>query len=142
MARLINSFIKNGGVLLCWILPIWRHFFAQQLMLVGTYDKNGNENFTTVSWVSFTYGEPQCLVMSIHGNISAQQNIEEKKQLSATIVTPELLRFMEICGRAKLKERYYKIAKPPTTIGKLLDVPLIEGAKWFMSVVVSHGKVR
>jgi flavin reductase (DIM6/NTAB) family NADH-FMN oxidoreductase RutF len=113
-------------------------FFAQQLMLVGTYDENGKENFSTVSWVSFTLGEPPCLVMSIHGEISVQRNIEKTKRLSATIVTPELLRFMEVCGRAELKERYYDRIKPPITTGKLLDVPLVKDAKWSYECQLYH----
>ena len=73
-------------------------FFTQQLFLIGTYNEDGKENFTPISWVSYTWGQPSCLIISMNGDKQTKRNFERTKQLSATVVTPYLMRFMEICG--------------------------------------------
>ena len=62
-------------------------FFTQQVFLIGTYNEDGKENFAPISWVSYTWGEPGCLIISMHGNKQTKRNFERTKQLSATVVT-------------------------------------------------------
>ena len=42
-------------------------FFTQQLFLIGTYDEDGTAHFAPISWISYTWGEPSCLVISMDG---------------------------------------------------------------------------
>ena len=106
-------------------------FFTQQLFLIGTTNEDGSANFAPISWVSFTWGPPCCLVISINGTTRKKQttqNIERTKVLSATVVTPDLLAFAEQHNRATQREG---ITLPQEfERGKVLDVPLIKGAKW------------
>lgn len=107
-----------------------RCFFTQQLFLIGTYNEDGSENFAPVSWISYTYGEPSCLIISMHGEKQTKRNFERTKKLSATVVTPDLMRFQETCGSKMHKERYYDKEKLEFEKAKVLDVPLIKNAKW------------
>lgn len=106
-------------------------FFTQQLFLIGTYNEDGSPNFAPISWVSFTLGPPACLVVSINGRIRKKQttcNIERTGLISATIVTPDLLPFAEQNNLATYREG---IAIPhEVEQGKVLEVPLLKGAKW------------
>jgi len=113
-------------------------FFTQQVFLIGTYNEDGSENFSPISWVSYTYGQPSCLILSMNGEKQTKKNFERTGQLSATVVTPELMRFMEVCGSKMHKERYYDKEKPQIMKGKLLNVPLIAGSKWSYECQLYH----
>lgn len=106
-------------------------FFTQQLFLIGTYNEDGSANFAPISWISFTGGPPCCLVISISGQARKKQttqNIERTGLLSATIVTPDLLPFMEQHNRATQREG---ISFPQEIEeGRAVHVPLLKDAKW------------
>lgn len=106
-------------------------FFTQQLFLIGTYDEDGAPHFAPISWISFTWGPPCCLVISISGTTRKKQtmiNIERTGLLSATVVTPELLPFAEQCNKATKREN---LSIPMEfEQGRTLKVPLLKGAKW------------
>ena len=106
-------------------------FFTQQLFLIGTYNEDGTPNFAPISWVSFTWGSPSCLVISINGRTRRKQtvvNIARTGILSATIVTPDLLPFVEQNNRATQREGI--LMPQEFEIGKALRVPLLKDAKW------------
>lgn len=102
-------------------------FFAQQVMLIGTYDPDGKERFAPVSWVSYTWGPPPCLVVSIWGVKRTKDNIARTGVFSATVVTPDLLPMIEQFNRGTYqKEKFEKLAYTVQN-GKMLDVPLLVG---------------
>ncbi len=106
-------------------------FFTQQLFLIGTYNEDGSANFAPISWISFTWGPPCCLVISINGITRKKQttmNIERTGVLSATIVTPDLLPFAEQHNRATQRDGVSIVQEIEN--GNVLNVPLLKGAKW------------
>ena len=106
-------------------------FFTQQLFLIGTCNEDGTPDFAPISWVSFTWGPPSCLVISINGRTRKKQtaiNIERTGLLSATIVTPDLLPFAEQHNRATQREDV--LLPQELATGRVLNVPLIKDAKW------------
>lgn len=105
-------------------------FFTQQVFLIGTYDENGGERFAPISWISYTWGEPSCLVISIGGTKRTKENIVRTKLLSATIVTLDLLPFCEQFNRATYNEGKKDTFAYSIENGKILDVPLLAGAKF------------
>lgn len=113
-------------------------FFTQQVFLIGTYDEDGKENFAPISWVSYTWGRPSCLILSMHGEKQTKRNFERTRQLSATVVTPDLMRFMETCGSKLHKKRFYEKEKVPFVKGSTLDVPLIANSKWSYECELYH----
>lgn len=107
-----------------------RCFFTQPVFLIGTNNEDGSENFAPISWISFTCGEPCCLVISVGGNKQTSYNIQREEMLSATVLTPDLLAFAECCNKATQNDALYKKVKPEFERGKVLNVPLIQGATW------------
>jgi flavin reductase (DIM6/NTAB) family NADH-FMN oxidoreductase RutF len=106
-------------------------FFTQQLFLIGTYNEDGTANFAPISWISFTAGPPCCLVISVYGGERKKQtaqNIERTGLLSATVVTPDLLPFVEQHNLATRREDV--VIPHEVEPGKALNVPLLKGAKW------------
>ena len=105
-----------------------RCFFTQQVFLIGTYDADGSAHFAPISWISWTFGPPACLVISMHGDKRTKTNFERTGMLSATVLTPDLLAFAESNNDATRNAN----AHPEIVIGKgsLLEVPLIADAKF------------
>ena len=105
-----------------------RCFFTQQVFLIGTYDADGSPHFAPISWISWTFGPPACLVISMHGDKRTKANFERTGTLSATVLTPDLLAFAESNNDATRNTN----AHPEIVIGKgnLLEVPLIADAKF------------
>jgi len=106
-------------------------FFTQQLFLIGTYDEDGAPHFAPISWISFTWGPPACLVISISGHVRKKQttqNLLRTGLLSATIVTPDLLPYTEQHNQSTRKDGA-DVAQEIVP-GSVLQVPLIANAKW------------
>ena len=103
-------------------------FFTQQLFLIGTYDDDMEPRYAPISWISYTEGEPSCLVISMYGTKKTKDNISRTGLLSATVVTPDLLPFAEYCNDAT------KSMDSPVEVnsskGNELEVPLIQNAKF------------
>lgn len=102
-------------------------FLTQQVFIIATNDEDGSPHFAPISWISYTYGNPACLVISIGGVKTTKKNIERDKRLSATLVTPDLLPFIEYQNKATMNPDYMCDIKFER--GKVVDVPLIKGAK-------------
>ena len=74
-------------------------FFTQQVYLIGTEDEDTSPRFAPISWVSYSWGSPACLVISIYGTKQTKKNIARTKQLTAAVVTEDMLPFIEQCNR-------------------------------------------
>lgn len=111
------------------VMPTTPCFFTQQLFLIGTCCEDGQPHFAPISWVSYTYGEPCCLIISMNGRKKTKDNAARTKRLSATVVTPDLLPFSEQVATAADKAALIHEAIEVIP-GNVLDVPLIAGAKF------------
>ncbi|ABX42920.1 flavin reductase family protein [Lachnoclostridium phytofermentans] len=105
-------------------------FFTQQVMLIGTYDPDGKERFCPISWVSYTWGPPPCLVVSIWGVKKTKDNIARTGLFSATVLTPDLLPLAEQFNRGTYKKDLFENIQYSTQRGVALDVPLLLDAKY------------
>jgi len=105
-------------------------FFTQQVYLIGTYDEDGKERFAPISWVSYTWGEPPCLVINIWGIKHTKDNIARTGLLSATVLTPDLLPLAEQYNRGTYKKPLWDKLSYAAEEGKSLQVPLLKGAKY------------
>jgi flavin reductase (DIM6/NTAB) family NADH-FMN oxidoreductase RutF len=73
-------------------------FFTQQVFLIGTYNEDGKENFAPISWVSYTWGQPSCLIISMNGNKQTKRNFERTKQLSKEVLIKAIEEADKKCG--------------------------------------------
>ncbi len=64
-------------------------FFTQQVYLIGTEDEDTSPRFAPISWVSYSWGSPACLVISIYGTKQTKKNIARTKQ-AETVQAPML----------------------------------------------------
>lgn len=101
-------------------------FFSQQIMLIGTYDEDGKARFCPISWVSYTWGPPPCLVVSVWGTKQTKKNITRTGIFSATLVTPELLPLCEQFNRNTYKKELFDQLQYTIKEGTKLKVPLLK----------------
>ncbi len=118
--------------------PQSRCFFTQQLFLLGTYNADKSANFAPISWISYTHGQPSCLVISIAGIKQTKENIKRSGLLSATIVTPDLLSFVERFNAATNLTFPKNIPAIQIEQGTVVDAPLIAGAAFCYECQVLH----
>lgn len=111
------------------VTPSTPCFFTQQLFLIGSRNEDGQPHFAPISWVSYTWGEPGCLIISMNGPKKTKDNVTRTRRLSATVVTPDLLPFSEQIAAASDKAALIREAVMVSP-GNVLDVPLIAGSKF------------
>lgn len=116
-------------------------FFTQQLFLIGTEDEDGSPRFAPISWISYTYGPPACLVMSIGGVKRTKANLEKRGQLTAAVVTPELLPFIEQCNSSTYKEKLANLKKPFFVKADEVSAPMVKDAVFTYECEVIDTKV-
>ena len=105
-------------------------FFTQQVMLIGTNDTDGKERFCPISWVSYTWGPPACLVVSIWGVKTTKENIARTGLFSAAVVTPELLPLCEQFNRGTYKKEMFDSLQYETQSRSAFDVPILKASKY------------
>lgn len=105
-------------------------FFTQQVFLIGTYNEDSTENFAPISWISYTWGEPSCLVISINGTKKTKSNIARTGLLSAIIVTPDMLPLIEQFNRSTYYKELFESLNYKVEKGYELNVPLLADSKF------------
>lgn len=105
-------------------------FFTQQIFLIGTYNEDGSENFAPISWISYTHGEPSCLVISINGTKRTKAYITRTGVLSATVVTPDMLPLIEQFNSHTYNKELFDSLDYRIEKGNTLDVPLLSNSKF------------
>lgn len=101
-------------------------FFTQQIMLIGTYDPDDKERFCPISWVSYNWGPPPCLVVSIWGIKQTKENIARTGLFSATVVTPDLLPLCEQFNRGTYKKELFDNLQYEVIHGTVHVVPILK----------------
>lgn len=105
-------------------------FFAQQVMLIGTNDPDGKARFCPISWVSYSWGPPPCLVVSVWGTKRTKENIGRTSLFSATMVTPDLLPLCEQFNRGTYKKELFENLNYEVQSGTALEVPILKDSKY------------
>ncbi len=113
-------------------------FFTQQVFLIGTYDQDGAHHFAPISWISYTGGEPSCLVISMNGTKKTKENVHRDGYLTATVVTPDMLPFCEYCNKATHKPELGSTMKVEVTPASTVHAPLLAHAKFSYECRVIH----
>lgn len=99
-------------------------------MLIGTNDPDGRERFCPISWVSYSWGPPPCLVVSVWGTKRTKENIYRTGLFSATVVTPDLLPLYEQFNRGTYKKELFESLSYEVQAGTALEVPILKGSKY------------
>jgi flavin reductase (DIM6/NTAB) family NADH-FMN oxidoreductase RutF len=73
-------------------------FMPQTVFLLGTYNQDGTPNLCTATSVSYAYGPPESLVVSLFGNSRTRENINRTGSFTANICTSAMGRLADYVG--------------------------------------------
>ena len=111
---------------------------VQPTFLIGTYDAEGNANFAPITWLSVTDDGTQfLLVISMFGDKKTKMNVKETKQLSANLVSTDMLHLLDylgsVTGHDGPKDQFaYGIEK-----GEVVNAPTLDASKWVYELEVA-----
>lgn len=110
---------------------------VQPAFLIGTYDENGTPNFAPITWLSVTNdGDEFILVISMYGTKKTKQNVQRTGQLSANLVSVDMLPLVDylgsVSGHDGMKEELiYGISE-----GIKVRVPTLDDSRWVYELEV------
>jgi flavin reductase (DIM6/NTAB) family NADH-FMN oxidoreductase RutF len=107
---------------------------VQPTFLIGTYDEDGNVDFAPITWVSVTCDNGEnnhfMLVISMFGSKKTKLNVIKTKQLSANLVSTNMLHLVDYFG-SNSGNNGIKDKKPyDYSNGEVLHVPTLDLSKW------------
>lgn len=104
---------------------------VQPAFIIGTYDEEGNVNFAPITWVSVTWDtDHYMLVISMFGSKKTKQNVIKTKQLSANLVSTNMLYLVDYFGSNSGKTGIMDKISYKYCNGKILPVPTLDLSKW------------
>lgn len=104
---------------------------VQPAFLIGTYDEDENVNFAPITWVSVTWDTDHfMLVISMFGSKKTKQNVIKTKQLSANLVSTDMLYLMDYFGSNSGNNGIKDKMLYDYSNGELLHVPTLDLSKW------------
>jgi flavin reductase (DIM6/NTAB) family NADH-FMN oxidoreductase RutF len=73
-------------------------FIPQAVYIAATYNKDGSPNLSAVTSVSYAYGPPESLVVSLFGNSRTRENVNRTGSFTANICTADMSRLADYVG--------------------------------------------
>jgi flavin reductase (DIM6/NTAB) family NADH-FMN oxidoreductase RutF len=104
---------------------------VQPAFLIGTYDEDGNVNFAPITWVSVTCdADHYMLVISMFGSKKTKLNVIKTKQLSANLVSTNMLYLVDYLGSNSGNNGIKDKKSYDYSNGEVLRVPTLDLSKW------------
>lgn len=104
---------------------------VQPAFLIGTYDEDGNVNFAPITWVSVTFDTDHfMLVISMFGSKKTKLNVIKTKQLSANLVSTNMLYLVDYFGSNSGNTGIKDKKSYDYSNGEVLHVPTLDLSKW------------
>ena len=104
---------------------------VQPVFLIGTYDEDGNVNFAPITWVSVTWDTDHfMLVISMFGSKKTKLNVIKTKQLSANLVSTNMLYLVDYFGSNSGNNGIKDKKSYDCSNGEVLNVPTLDLSKW------------
>lgn len=104
---------------------------VQPTFLIGTYDENGNANFTPITWVSVTWDtDHYMLVISMFGTKKTKANAERNKALSANLVSTDMLMLLDYFGSRSSRDGVKNDIAYDYSKSEVVNAPTLDISKW------------
>lgn len=111
-------------------------FSPQPVFIVGTYREDGKPNFAPITWVSYTYGSPYSIVISMSGKMT-KDNIFRTGIFSANLASTNMLELVDYFGMTDGYNGPKDSLPYEFSDGKVLKVPVLEKSRWVYECQVS-----
>lgn len=107
---------------------------VQPTFLIGTYDEGGKVDFAPITWLSVTCDDGEnnhfMLVISMFGSKKTKLNVIKSKQLSANLVSTNMLYLVDYFGSNSGNNGVKDKIPYDYSNGEVLHVPTLDLSKW------------
>ena len=101
--------------------------YPTPVFVVGTYDKAGKPNVSTVSWGGICSSQPPCVAISLRKSAYSHANIVERKAFTINLPSEEFVREADYFGLVSgHNTQKLAAAKLKAARSKLVDAPCIK----------------
>ncbi|MDR2179173.1 MAG: flavin reductase family protein [Synergistaceae bacterium] len=100
--------------------------YPTPVVVVGTYDKNGKPNISTLAWTGICCSEPPSVQVSIRKSRYTHEAILERKVFSVNVPSTQYLVETDYVGIVSGRDvDKFQVTKLTPVRGESLDVPLV-----------------
>lgn len=107
-----------------------RVFCPQPMYIVGTYNKDGQPNFSIVTRIGFAWNGCPHIMCSIDGTKKTKENIQRTGVFSANLVSTDMLWLADYFGSTHGSDGIKDEMKFLFAKGSVLNVPVLDSSKW------------
>jgi flavin reductase (DIM6/NTAB) family NADH-FMN oxidoreductase RutF len=113
-------------------------FLPQTVFIVGTSNPDGKPNLSVTTSVSYAYGPPESLVVSLFGHSRTRENINRTGAFTANICTVSMGRLADYMG--SVSGTYQKKDAVPFEYEKAqrINAPVLKESPYTMECRVTH----
>lgn len=83
--------------------------FPMPVLMIGTYDENGNPDVMNMAWGGITFNGK--ITLNINRNHKTAKNIQATKAFTVSVATVETIREADFCGIVSANDTPDKVAK-------------------------------
>ncbi|MGE5892534.1 MAG: flavin reductase family protein [bacterium] len=101
--------------------------YPTPVLVIGSYDKEGNPNVMTASWGGICCSQPPCVAVSLRKATHTYGNVVERKAFTINIPSVDLMRQTDYFGlvSGKNENKFSKTGLTPVK-GDFVDAPYIK----------------
>lgn len=107
-----------------------RMFCPQPMYVIGTYNEDGQPNFSVITRIGFAWNGCPHIMLSMDGTKKTKENIQRTGIFSANLVSTDMLWLADYFGRTHGSNGIKNEVNFQFTNGNVLDVPVLDSSKW------------
>lgn len=113
---------------------------VQPTYIIGTRNEDGTPDFAPITWVSQTYvdDEEPWLVISMWGTKKTKLNVQRTGQLTANMVTPDMLKLADYFGSTSGKKGAKTALPYDYSDAPFVDAPTLDQSPWVCECEVAQ----
>jgi len=110
-----HSTIHSGGFIPG---PVW---------LIGTQNEDGSHNLSTITWVSYLAGPPECMIVSMQAR-KTKENILRTKEFTANLCNTGMARLADYVGMFSGKDTQKDAVPYDYSWGEKVQAPVLDAS--------------
>lgn len=105
-------------------------FMPQPVFIIGTYNEDGTPNLSTVTGVSYAYGPPECLIISLYCSRRTKENLLRCGAFTANLCTVEMARLADYVGTVSGLTQCKDALPYDCTPGEKIHAPVLDASPY------------
>jgi flavin reductase (DIM6/NTAB) family NADH-FMN oxidoreductase RutF len=113
-------------------------FIPQTVFIIGSFNPDGSPNLSVATSVSYAYGPPESLVVSLFGHSRTRENINRTGAFTANICTADMGRLADYMGSVSGLHQEKSGVAFTYENSAFIDAPMLKESPYAMECRVTH----